>query len=489
MLNPQPLNRLLLLSITVIVLCLSITTARAAENLGKEEAAEIATEAYLYFYPLVTMDLTRKQMTNVPKPEGIAAPPNQFANFRTYPTADTKVVVRPNFDTLYSTAWLDVSEEPVIISVPDTEGRYYLLPMLDMWTDVFSSTGWRTTGTGAQTLLVAARTWRPELRSGFDSIGLPADTIRVDAPTPHVWVIGRIRADGPADYDAVHKIQDGLAISPLSQWGKTGIAQADNPVDASVDMKTPPKTQVDNMKAEQYFSYAAELLKENPPHLVDAPLLQRLERIGLRQGESYDVSAQSKVVQDALKSAPAKAQSFMRHMLPRLATLANGWSINTDTMGVYGVYYLKRAIVTQQGLGANRVKDAVYPLNITDSAGQPLDGSKKYRIRFEANDLPPVQAFWSVTLYDAEGYQVANSLDRFALSSYMPFKKNADGSLELYIQHESPGKDLEANWLPAPEGAFNLTMRLYAPKWQVLTGRWVPPAVEKAKAAPVMVTQ
>ncbi|RAI01068.1 hypothetical protein DLJ53_17790 [Acuticoccus sediminis] len=460
-----------------------------AQDVTAEEAASNAQDAYLYFYPLITMDVTRKQMTNVPKPDGYAAPTNHFGNVLAYPSADNKVVVRLNFDTLYSSAWLDLTEVPVVISVPDTGGRYYLLPILDMWTDVFSSTGWRTTGTDAQTLLVAPQTWRPELRSGFDSIGLPADTIRVDAPTPHAWVIGRIKTDGEADYAAVNKIQEGLEIVPLSAWGDPAAEPADAPVDSSIDMKTPAKQQVDTMKADAYFSYAAELMKTNPPHLIDAPLLQRLERIGFIVGESYDVSAQSDVVQKAVSEAPARAQSLMQYMLPRLATTANGWSINTDTMGVYGVYYLKRAIVTQQGLGANRVADAVYPLNLVDADGQPLNGAHKYRIHFEKGELPPANAFWSVTLYDAEGYQVANSLNRFAVSSYMPFKTNSDGSLELYIQNESPAKEWEANWLPAPTGAFNLTMRLYAPKSDVLTGRWVPPAVKKATSTPGMVTQ
>lgn len=482
------LSRSLVALAALALVSLSASPLRA-QDLTAEEAASIAEDAYLYFYPLITTDVTRKQMTNVPKPESYSAPANQFGNVLSYPPADNKVVVRLNFDTLYSSAWLDLTDEPVVISVPDTDGRYYLLPILDMWTNVFSSTGWRTTGTDAQTLLVAPQTWRPELRSGFESIGLPADTIRVDAPTPYAWVIGRIKTDGEADYAAVNKIQEALEIVPLSAWGQPATAPADAPVDSSIDMKTPAKQQVDTMKADDYFSHAAELMKTTPPHLIDAPLLQRLERIGFIVGESYDVSSQSDVVQKAVSDAPASAQSLMKYMLPRLATTANGWSINTDTMGVYGVYYLKRAIVTQQGLGANRVADAVYPLNFADADGQPLNGSHKYRIRFEKGQLPPAHAFWSVTLYDAEGYQVANSLNRFAVSSYMPFKTNADGSLDLYIQNESPEKEWEANWLPAPTGAFNLTMRLYAPKSDVLTGRWVPPAVTKAASAPGMVTQ
>jgi hypothetical protein len=179
----------------------------------------------------------------------------------------------------------------------------------------------------------------------------------------------------------------------------------------------------------------------------------------------------------------------MEWKLPTLARIANHWSMNTDTMGVYGNYYLKRAIITQQGLGANLAEDAVYPLNLGDEAGRPLDGANKYTMHFDKSALPPVNAFWSITLYDSEGFQVANTLNRFAVSSWMPFKYNADGSLDLYFQNESPGKDKEANWLPAPKGGFNLTMRLYGPKSEVLTGRWNPPPVTKVQGLPSLVVQ
>lgn len=171
----------------------------------------------------------------------------------------------------------------------------------------------------------------------------------------------------------------------------------------------------------------------------------------------------------------------MAWKVPTLARIVNGWSMNTDTMGVYGNYYLKRAIVSQLGLGANLPEDAIYPLNLFDDTGKPLDGANKYTIHFDKAATPPVNAFWSITLYDSEGFQVANELNRFAISSYFPFNTNADGSLDLYFQNESPGKDREANWLPAPKGAFNLTMRLYGPKFEALTGKWNPPAVTKVQ--------
>jgi hypothetical protein len=244
-------------------------------------------------------------------------------------------------------------------------------------------------------------------------------------------------------------------------------------------MKTPPKIQVDSLSAADYFAYAAELLKVHPAHSTDQPMLAQIKRIGIEAGKSFDMGALEPEVKAALDTVPAEAQSLMKWKVETLARVVNGWSMNTDTMGVYGNYYLKRAIVAQVGLGANLPEDAIYPLNMGDAAGKPLDGTNKYVLHFDKGDTPPVNAFWSITLYDPEGFQVGNGLNRFAVSSWMPFKNNADGSLDLYFQNESPGKDLEANWLPAPKGPFNLTMRLYGPKAEALNGKWNPPAVRQ----------
>src|SRR4051794_17645797 len=232
-------------------------------------------------------------------------------------------------------------------------------------------------------------------------------------------------------------------------------------------MKTPP--------------YGADLLKLNPPHLTDEPMIARMKRIGIEARKSFDADKADPRVKRALEAAPESAQKLMEWKVKTLARVANGWSMNTDTMGVYGNYYLKRAIVSQLGLGANVPEDALYPLNLGDETGRPLDGTNKYTVHFEKGEAPPVSAFWSITLYDPQGFQVPNSLNRFAVSSWMPFRYNADGSLDLYFQNESPGKDKEANWLPAPKGPFNLTMRLYAPKSEALTGRWNPPPVTKTE--------
>ncbi len=228
----------------------SASAQGAPTAITEQEAHAIGVDAYVYFYPLITMDLTRRQLTNVePGKGGIGGPPNTFANIPAFPAADMRAVVRPNFDTLYSSGWLDLTREPMVVSAPDTGGRYYLLPMLDMWTDVFASPGWRTTGTQAGNFIVVPAGWRPDLRDKLiEEFKLPKDTQRIDAPTPYVWIIGRTKTDGPADYAAVHTIQAGYKITPLSEWGKTP-KPVEVKIDPSVDMKTPPKLAVDTMPA------------------------------------------------------------------------------------------------------------------------------------------------------------------------------------------------------------------------------------------------
>jgi hypothetical protein len=432
-----------------------------------DEAQLVAQEAYIYLYPLITMDVTRKQAINTdPRVSPIGGPANAFSHVRAFPTADFRTVVRPNFDTLYSSAWLDLTNGPVIVSTADTGGRYFLLPMLDMWSDVFAVPGKRTNGTGAANFAVAPPGW---------SGNLPLDVERINAPTPYVWIIGRTQTNGAKDYDAVHKVQDGYKITLLDDWGKTP-RKIEQKIDASVDTKTEPLRLVNGMPAAEYFKYGAELMKQNPPHVTDWSILARMKRIGLEPGK-FD---STKVSADALATGAAAGLELMKDKAPTLARVVNGWQMNTDTMGVYGDYYLKRAIVAQVGLGANQPEDAIYPLNVSDAAGKPVTAENKYVLHFNKDELPPVGAFWSLTMYDAEGFQIANPLNRFAIGDRDALKYNADGSLDLYVQNESLGADKEANWLPAPKiGRLGLTMRLYAPKQQALDGRWNPPPIKQ----------
>lgn len=442
----------------------------AQQTLSGQEAYEIGIAAYHYLYPLITMDVTRRVITNcAPDAKPGFGPANAFHHMRAFPTADFREVVRPNFDTLYSSAWLDLTQEPMIVSAPDTHDRYYLLPMLDMWTDVFAVPGKRTSGTGSAHFGVVPKGWSGTLPEGVQ---------RIESPTSYVWMIGRTQTNGVSDYEAVHQVQDGYRITPLSQWGQT-VQPVPAAIDPAVDMKTPPLSQINTMPAAKYFNYGAELMKLNPPHVTDWSMIARLHRIGIVPGQRFDFDQAAPTTQEALERAVVDGLKLMYDKLPTLARVVNGWQMNTDSMGVYGNFYLKRAIVAMIGLGANQPEDAVYPLNVADANGQPLDGAHQYVLHFNQDELPPVDAFWSVTMYDADGFQVANPLNRFAIGDRDALKYNADGSLDIYIQSTSPGADKESNWLPAPaQGALGITMRLYAPNAKVLDGRWVPPAIK-----------
>jgi len=458
----------------LVIACASGSAAaqQSPAPLSPAEAKTIATEAYIYFYPLVTMDVSRRQLTNIePGKMPGRGPMNTISNMQAFPDANFKEVVRPNFDTLYSSGWFDLTQGPIVLSVPDTGGRVYLMPMLDMWSDVFAVPGKRTTGTGAGHFAVVPPKWTGTLPEGVN---------RIDAPTPYVWMIGRTQTNGPKDYDAVHKVQAGYKLTPLASWGKADAPAPRLSIDPTVDMKTPPLTQVNTMPADRYFAYAAELMKVNPPHIQDQPIIARLKRLGIEVGKSFDPSKADPALRSALQEGAADGLKAIQTKIPTLARVVNGWQLNTDSMGAYGTYYLKRAVVAMVGLGANLPEDAVYPSLISDTDGKPIMGENAYVVHFAKDQLPPVDAFWSITMYDAEGFQVANPINRFAIGDRDELKYNADGSLDIYIQHASPGQDKESNWLPSPaSGKLGITMRLYAPRTSVLDGSWTPPAVKK----------
>ena len=458
------------------VLCLLGRSALAEEGWLSQEVEgldefSIASDAYVYGYPLVTMEMTRRVITNVAKPEGTRAPMGQIIKLRQYPDASFTDVTAPNADTLYTTAFFDVGDEPWVLSLPDLDGRYALFPMLDGWTTVFQVPGKRTTGTGAQTYAITGPGWRGTLPSGVKEY---------KSPTSIVWLLGRIYCTGtPEDYAAVHALQDRCKLVPLSAYGRDYSPPAGQ-VDPNIDMKTAVRAQVNRMDAVSYFTLLAELMKRNPPAGADAAEVARFAKIGLVPGESFDAS---KFNPDFAKRVPQF--SFDRIMLQLKVNKAvknvNGWMFDTQT-GLYATDYPNRALVTAIGLGANRVQDAVYPTSLKDSHGHAYSGAHKYVMHFPKGKLPPAKGFWSVTMYNADYFFVANPINRYSISARQNLKANPDGSVDLYIQHGSPGKDKESNWLPAPEGKFVLMMRMYWPSEKtpsIINGTWSPPAVTR----------
>ncbi|WP_395334755.1 DUF1254 domain-containing protein [Novosphingobium sp. BL-8H] len=432
-----------------------------------QQARTIAAEAYIFLYPLVLMDITRRVMTNGGA-ELMHAPHNALVHVPAYPTAEMREVVRPNFDTLYSTGWLDLRNEPVIVSAPDTKGRYYLLPMLDMWSDVFAAPGARTTGTAAYDFAVVGPGWKGEL---------PPEIDHIDAPTPFVWLLGRTQTNGPADYAAVHAVQKGYRVTPLSQWGQSPSPPLPQ-TSPDVDMTTEPLRQVSAMRADRFFAYGAELMSVNPPHRTDWSQLARMKAIGINRDLPFDIEQFESSMRTAIDQGVADARERMHADEDNLGIQVNGWGMLTDTMGVYGNAYMRRALIAMGGLGANQPEDAIYPPHVAED-GRRLTGDRRYVIHFSADKLPPANAFWSITMYDRQGYQVANPLNRFAIGDRDALTYNDDGSLDIFIQHDDPGVDRTSNWLPSPPAdELRITMRLYAPREEALDGRWVPPVVQ-----------
>ncbi|EYS90420.1 hypothetical protein CF68_32320 [Cupriavidus sp. SK-4] len=435
------------------------------------DAREIATEAYLYAYPMVLMEVTRRVSTNVEAPDSrrIRAPMNQFVHAAAFPDDKFDMVVRPNADTLYSSLWFDVTREPLIISVPDSGKRYYLLPALDMWTDVFTSPGTRTTGNGPQHFAIVGPHWHGKLPAG-----IPAYV----SPTGIGWMIGRTQTNGVADYASVHKFQAALKATPLSAWGKPGYVPPKGTVNSQQDMAAPVE-QVAKMDADTYFATFARLLKANPPHANDFPIIARIARLGLVPGQDFDPNRLSPELQAALRAAPAAGRKLIVAALPRSGTVTNGWRLLGNPIGTYGTDYLRRAMIAFAGLGANTVEDAVYPLAMTDADGKPFDSAAKYVIHFDKEHLPPARAFWSLTMYNERQFFASNSINRFAIGDRDPLKYNADGSLDLVIQHDRPA-GLESNWLPTPaSGSFSMNLRMYRPGPEALNGTWKPPVIRR----------
>lgn len=459
----------ILLSAACAAMMLWAPALSAQQTVSTEEAREIARDAFIYAYPLVLSEVTQQVGKNVTEPIGISAPINQFGHMREFPDPSFTIVVRPNADTLYSSLGYDVAKEPLVFSIPASGNRYYLLPFLDMWSDVFTVPGTRTSGNGAQTFAIVGPDWKGRL---------PAGVTEYRSPTARGLLIGRTQTNGKADYEAVRKFQDGFKVVPLSAYGKS-YTPPRGKVDPKQDMSAPPD-QIDKMDAATFFGLFAESMKQNPPHANDYPILDRMKRIGIEPGKSFSLASAPKEIQDALNAAPADALPAIKNAWSKAGILANGWRTNVTAIGTYGTDYLHRAGVAYGGYGANPIEEALYPTAFADIDGQPFDSNKRYVLHFDKDQIPPVRAFWSLTMYDERQLFTANPIDRYAIGDRDKLAFNTDGSLDLYIQNESPGKDKESNWLPAPKsGPFTMNMRLYWPKAVARDGIWAPPPVKR----------
>ncbi|HEX4852262.1 MAG TPA: DUF1254 domain-containing protein [Puia sp.] len=474
------MTKLSLLSIAIIFMTACNQSSNESSTGTKSDSSTLssdqqiiqtAKEAYDFGFPLVVMDLTRRVITNTEHPDQLLmrAPINQLVSANKFPDDKFRDVVRPNCDTYYTISSIDLSKEPLVLEMPDTKGRYVLLPMLDAWTNIFFSPGKRTSGTGAQSYLLTGPNWKGEVPKGLN---------QQVSPTNMVWLLGRTQVNSAKDGSTVvKKIQDGYKLIPLSAYSKSYTAPAGTK-DSSLPKKSPNEI-ISEMSVSDYFNLLNQLMVVNPPLPADSAIMKKLGPLGISPGGHFDLSKFSPELQDSLKNIPAWGINNMKVTGLSLTKPVNGWMMNHG-LGTYGTDYSKRAGVAFGGLGANLDADAMYPSSITDADGEIYDGSKHgYIIHFDPGKLPPANAFWSLTMYDKDGFLCSNDINRFAIGDRDHLKKNPDGSLDIFIQINRPGKNKEPNWLPAPNGPFNLLLRVYWPKEEMINGSWNPPPVKK----------
>lgn len=444
-------------------------TGNLLQNPADTSVLQIVKYAYIYCLPLVLEDLTLRQSTTVPSSR-IFAPINQFKHISIFPNASFKQIIRPNADTYYSIAFLDLKAEPVVLSVPNTNGRYYMMPMMDAYTNVFASPGTRTTGNDAHTFLISGPQWNGNVPAGMQQIKSPTNT---------VWIFGRTQVNSEEDgKNVVAPLQRQYKLVPLSAFGKAytpHVVVADTTVP-----KAEPNVIVKNMSIADFFNYANRLMAKNPPPAVDSVVLKTFAAVGIGAGKTFDINALPVGDKAAIMNIPADVLNSLNKKASATKNLENGWAVmGNNKMGNYGTDYIARGFIAYYALGANLPQDAVYPTCEVDADGQSLNGANSYVLHFDKGETPPANAFWSLTMYTPDGHFVDNAINRYTLGDRSNLKMNADGSIDIYIQNTQPGEDKESNWLPAPAGQFNLLLRIYWPKDEVLNGTWKIPPVKK----------
>jgi hypothetical protein len=432
----------------------------------------LAREAYLFVTPLVYTDVTRV-VSHVPD--------NTLYAFDVFPDHTFRRVVAPNNDTNYSLAFLELSEDAVVVELPDTQGRYYVFPLQDAWTNNFFLPGKRVTGTAPQKYLVTGPRWTGDVPPGLTQI---------KSPTNLVWAIGRVQVNSPEDQrDVVYPLQQQFVVKPLSAWlGDSERKPSRRLYGDFIPLDAEGKSVVEvvrNLPIEDFFNYANALLSDNPPFEADSALVRRIAAIGVGAGRTFSLSTFDGETQQALLQTPADVYAEFDVFSVERPSLEKGFFGKTTfdpaaKTGDYKTDYNTRALVAYRGLGALPPEEAVYYSYYTDSDGRPLNGSNRYRIHFEKGGLPPAQSFWSYTVYGADRYLVENPIRRYAIGDRDRLKYNVDGSLDIYLSARSPGKARESNWLPSGDSAFNLSLRIYTPEETFLRDRtaWSDPKPE-----------
>jgi hypothetical protein len=450
---------------------------KMAEISTSNKPEDMATLAYIWGFPLVNVKRTIDFTTSPNIPEGPGRGPiNTLNHFRVFPNANFTDIVRTNVDTLYSAGYYDLKNEPLVLQIPPISDRYYSLQFVDAYSNNFLYIGTRTNDTMGGTYLIAGPNWNGTVPSGMKEIASPSND----------GVIAiRTLVNGPADVSTVHSIQDKFVLSPLSIFeGTSSSANATSAVkesgsNASKEIPVAPDPALIPKTGIEIFDEISKDMADNPPPQLDSEMVAKFETIGIGPGKMPSVQVTNDTIRKAMENGIVEGEKLIDEKVRNVGTIVNGWSVNLE-IGDYGTDYLLRAAVAKIGLFANSPEEAVYPVTTVDYQGQNLTGANKYVIHFDPGQTPPVNAFWSLTMYNNASYLVDNPIDRYAIGDRSPgLKYNKDGSLDIYIQHDSPGADKESNWLPSPSGDFSLQMRAYYPQESILNGDYQYPPIQR----------
>ncbi|MCV9927164.1 DUF1254 domain-containing protein [Flavobacterium sp. LS1R49] len=465
-------------TLTFLIICLFIACKKDEQKESDAKKETTATDdntivkaaeaAYLYGLPLVLMDITRRQITNKEVANSMGAPMNQFSHKSAFPDVTLKNETFPNADTYSSSAWIDLRKEPLVLSVPDTYGRYYQFSIIDAYTNVFTSVGKRTTGTTAANFLITGPKSNEPVPIGMQELKSPTNMVRI---------VGRIQVNSYMDGLKVYKLQRQFRLVPLSSW-TTDYIDPKGKFDSSVPKGTPTEI-VSKIPVGEFFNYVNQLLVNNPPKAADAEAMKQFAMIGVKPGAKFNLSTFNASVQSILRTLPDKMLEEMNKAQAKTAQLENGWSPIDITLGAFGTNYEYRAVVSYAGLETNLPQDAIHSTCKVDEEGEKFNGANKYVIHFNKDEIPLTNAFWSLTMYDAKGFLIASQINRFSIGSRDPLNKNADGSIDIYFQRAYPGQMREKNWLPTPAGDFTIMLRVYAPKEEMIRGALKIPAIKK----------
>jgi hypothetical protein len=462
---PELSRRFLAIGVPLLAMAvagLSACSKATVSGISPAEAQALAKQAYIYGYAPVYMERQRRNMVSVDRDRGDgSAPEISFGNVRALGSPALKTIVMPNNDTLYSSAWIDLSKGPFLLTVPPMGERYFTFQMMDAFSNTFDYVGRRATGPQGGTFLLAAPGWAGQKPDGVDKVFV--------APTGRIWIAARFGVSGEADLPAAHKVQDSIKLTGLD--GKP--VGAVNPGFAPL---APPET----WPADQFFTMFGDVLKDTPTPPAAKALVDSFAAIGLNPKTGYSPASLSPEIRAAI-AAGAK-EGFAAIEAAKLGDNVNGWDFSMKN-GRFGEDYLVRSAIAYRSLAGNAPEEAIYFNADKDSSGKPLDGANRYTLRFEKGQLPPVDGFWSLTMYDGKTFfMVENSKKRYSIGSRTPGLQFApDGSLTLYVQHESPGPSKEANWLPAPSGSFDIHLRTYIPRKELLDSTYKLPPVMKVE--------